>query len=783
MVSCWMDDHIEILNCLFSDNLGSGAAGDIHSTLIIKDSVFRRNVNPGVGGISTTYDGQTLITGCVIEENVAINGGGIIINNDNSIITDCIIRNNTAYGEGGGLNLNRSNPRITNCLIEGNQAPSGGALSCWSSVPDIMNCTITGNHADSGGALKCNYFSTAQITNCVLYGNSGGEIVFFDGMPEVRYSIVQGGFPGDYVIDADPLFVQGPLGPYTFSEIAAGQAQNSPGLNAGNLPASEICFESSSGPVCLDQWTTRTDLVPDTDTVNLGYHYQPVLPTPTPSPTVTPTPTPTPNETATPTCTPTPEPTSTPTCTPDPDRILHVPGEYETIQAAISAANSGDIVLIADGIYTGTGNTNLVMNGKPLTLISEHGPGNCIIDCESLNYRRGISFAEGSGPDCIVRGITIRNAYVVDSHEVMGGAVVCNNLSSPTFINCRFIGNLANLGSSVYAATGANPVFLDCHFIDNDRTSVYCMGNPEFHSCTFVGNECAIAADYYAAPLISDSVFADNAMALNVDHLSGYDEGNACPMVYNSLFHTNGSDQQGGAIHLDDGMGLELMNCSLIGNTASEGGALYAGWNCFIAIRNCIFMDNVPNAVQSFNPYLDITYSIVQGEYDGEGNLDADPLFVPGPMGDYYLSQTAAGQMQDSPAFDAGSGPASMICYPAGSDETCLSESVTRTDGVTDAGVVDMGYHYPAQPPTPTPTPVMPLGVNLYMPEQVGPGETFRVAGELVNRQDPLQQVPVFFILQVEDNFFFWPGWEHYGNGEGQCRFLCPGCAVRIDVH
>ena len=68
-------------------------------------------------------------------------------------------------------------------------------------------------------------------------------------------------------------------------------------------------------------------------------------------------------------------------------------------------------------------------------------------------------------------------------------------------------------------------------------------------------------------------------------------------------------------------MGLELMNCSFVGNTASEGGALYADWNCAIVIPDCIFEDNIPYAVQSSNPNLDITYSIVQGE-DGQGDPD-----------------------------------------------------------------------------------------------------------------------------------------------------------------
>lgn len=48
---------------------------------------------------------------------------------------------------------------------------------------------------------------------------------------------------------------------------------------------------------------------------------------------------------------------------------------------------------------------------------------------------------------------------------------------------------------------------------------------------------------------------------------------------------------------------------------------LYAGRTCVITIRDCICEDSIPNAVQSSNPNLDITYSIVQGE-DGQGDPD-----------------------------------------------------------------------------------------------------------------------------------------------------------------
>ena len=107
-------------------------------------------------------------------------------------------------------------------------------------------------------------------------------------------------------------------------------------------------------------------------------------------------------------------------------------------------------------------------------------------------------------------------------------------------------------------------------------------------------------------------------------------------------------------------------------------------------------------------------------------NVFAEPLFGNPASGDFTLRQTAAGQTATSPAVDAGSGSVSTR------DVT----GSTRSDGVADAGVADVGFHATAEPLPSVPEVATPPGQpgqrTLYV--NAATGEDLRSA---IDAQDP----------------------------------------------
>jgi hypothetical protein len=181
-------------------------------------------------------------------------------------------------------------------------------------------------------------------------------------------------------------------------------------------------------------------------------------------------------------------------------------------------------------------------------------------------------------------------------------------------------------------------------------------------------------------------------------------------VIMNCRAGTFGRDY-GGGIHLYFSTAVIIENNLIVGNYAGDGGGISCRWSYPTLINNTItaneagwkggglyiadYSDPVivntivwhNKATTEDNLYIpftydpSITYCNIQGGYTGTGNIDADPLFVIGPYGEYYLAQIASGHLLDSPCVNTGDPLSEMMI------------GTTRTDCIQDDGVVDMGYH------------------------------------------------------------------------------------------
>ena len=164
--------------------------------------------------------------------------------------------------------------------------------------------------------------------------------------------------------------------------------------------------------------------------------------------------------------------------------VIHVPGEYATIQEGIDASITGDTVLVADGTYSGSGNADLNFGGRDIVLMSENGPHFTIIDCQTAS--RGMTFISGETRAAQVIGITVTNGVYFE-----GGGIHITN-ASPTFTNCIIHACQSyTQGGGVYVFQG-NPTFTHCVLHSNYASE---GGGLSAEASNVTVNSCIVAAN------------------------------------------------------------------------------------------------------------------------------------------------------------------------------------------------------------------------------------------------------------------------------------------------
>ena len=560
----------------------------------------------GIFGNST----RATVTHCVITENTSGDGGGI--DSCNGIISHCTITRNIGnYGAG----LSRCHGIITHCLVSynGHGTSYGSGINCCDAT--IVNCTIVSN--ENEGIRICN----GSITSCIVWYNPDG--IFDSSKP--TYSCWPGGSTGTGNINTDPLFVDPVAADYHLSI-------NSPCINVGDpcyslalgqtdidgdprimnyridIGADEralevpfiwawpqvfkfFAYEGDPGPepqilsirnagigtlswqiteVCpwLEVNPTngasggeidQVNLSVDISQLNLGVH--------------------TCNFTITADGVRNSPVTISVVFKISTEGVLRVPSEYETIQHAINEATNGDIVLVSDGIYSGSGNRNIDFKGKAITVCSENGPEVTIINCE--NKGRGFHFHTGEDSNSVLDGFTITYGFIPTGPDRYAGGIKFSS-SSPTVTNCIIQNCSAKYNGGAIYCSSSGPTLRNCTIKGNSAPGIY--PDKEGHTGKGGGIYCYSSSN----PMISNCTINENSAKRGGGI---WCDGSSNPTIENCTIMHNHADR-GGGIYCHNS-NLEVTHCTIEWNsTWQNGGGIY----CYYAsptINKCKIMHNM----------------------------------------------------------------------------------------------------------------------------------------------------------------------------------------------
>jgi len=560
-----------------------------------------------------------------IANNIICDGAGIFCTDSSAVISGNRVLNNFK-SRGGGIYCSTSSVIIVNNVIIKNTAENvGGAIYCRRSSPLILNNTIVGNTASelNAGGIYCDDESHPTIKNCILWDN--GDDLF---NCSATYSSIQDADLGQGNIAFHPHFADAEGDDYTLNSW-------SPCIDAGD-PSSDFSLEpepngdrvnigayGNTHKAASMSPDVDADALPDDwETLHFGHTGYNDMDDPDGddilnmdeywfgwSPTV---------------------PSAAPV------RNVIAGRSYQTILSALVGASSGDEIVAAPGYYI----ENIHFLGKGVTLRSTNPLDPSAVAATVLHGGGSgtvVSFTAGENEDSVISGFTITGGKAS-----RGGGIYCLK-SSPTILFNVIIGNYS--GGGVYCS-GGSPVLRGNRVEKN--LSVYAAGMYfEAGAPTIIDNiikrnegkrgagiclrSCG-AATIERNAIIGNSSFLGGGVFLDASRLR----------LSNNLIAANRAFERGGGIYHFQGEAI-IVNNTIVANWAEYVGGIYRENGAGAGpAKNCILWGNGDDLYG-----LVASYSCIEGDDPGEGNIHFDPQFIDPEEGDYRLGS-------NSPCRNAG---------------------------------------------------------------------------------------------------------------------------------
>jgi uncharacterized repeat protein (TIGR01451 family) len=234
----------------------------------------------------------------------------------------------------------------------------------------------------------------------------------------------------------------------------------------------------------------------------------------------------------------------------------------------------------------------------------------------------------------IIDGFTITMGYYAGILVDGGSPIIQHN-------------KITNKDYGIQCISQSSPNITECQILDNTDAGICCTNSdPNISHCSIKNNA------YYGI----------------------YGDSLSIPVIKNNWICGNGQSILGPGIYLSSDSPSIVVRNNTIANNAGYGIYMYSD----ACITNCIVWGSGYSSL--YRGDNNVTYSCIQGGYDGVGNISYDPCFVDAGANNYHLSP-------DSNCIDVGD-----PCFVPDLNETDIDGEPRIFDGdANDTDIVDMG--------------------------------------------------------------------------------------------
>jgi len=394
-----------------------------------------------------------------------------------------------------------------------------------------------------------------------------------------------------------------------------------------------------------------------------------------------------------------------------------------SIQTTIDNAENGAVIVIRPATYK----ENLNFKNKAITVRSMDPDNPAVVAATIIDGNQAgsvVTFSSGEGSGSVLSGVTIQNGSAKYGVVVYGGGIYCHS-SSPIITKCTITGNSAySGGGGIFSDASSSPTITNCIISRNETGTsgsgggIACRSSTRINNCTISNNKassCGGGISCSDFSTITNCTISRNEAGSEGGGIScsGSSSFTNCIISQNMSMKWIMGGGVGGGISCSNSL-PSFTNCTISRNKADmRGGGIYCSCSV-VTLTNCILWDNLPQKIYlSSSSICNVTNSDIQQEsglYAGDGNINADPLFVCSEQGNFYLRAGSPcidhGIVTGAPSYDHGgiSRPQGLGtdigAYEYVEPASCTpraSFTVDQTTGVASSiGVLPLNVHFDA---------------------------------------------------------------------------------------